>query len=115
MIVELARRVCVQHRPINASHGAGKEENQLCSPLPQKGRVKCSLHSNTEPKQPNSGHSSPTHRVRRRKRGNSSISSRPTRRLPKPTNRCQFTSIRRFNGERIARTVLPSPRKKSKF
>jgi hypothetical protein len=44
--------------------------------LPQKGRIKCSLQSNTEPKQPNSGRSSPTHRVRRTKRGNSAILSR---------------------------------------
>src|SRR6266567_8185668 len=89
--------------------------DQLWSRLPQKGRVKCSLHSNTEPKQPNSGHSSPTRRVHRRKRGNSATSSRPTRHLPKTRNGWQFISIRRFNGERIARTVLPSLRKKSKF
>src|SRR5260370_10432332 len=71
--------------------------------------------SNTEPKQPNSEHSSLTHRVRRRKRVNSAISSRPTRRLPKTKSGWQFISIRRFNGERIARTVLLSLRKKSKF
>src|SRR6266481_1520073 len=84
--------------------------------LPQKGRVKCSLRSNTEPKQPNSGRSSPTHRVRRRKRGNSAISSRPTQRLPKTKNGWQSISIRRPNGERITTTVLPLLlRKKSKF
>jgi hypothetical protein len=70
-------------------------------------RVKCSLRSNTEPKQPNSGRSSPTHRVRRRKRGNSAISSRPTQRLPKTKNGWQSISIRRPNGERITTTVLP--------
>src|SRR3989442_15395316 len=82
---------------------------------PQKGRIKCSLQSNTEPKQPNSGRSSPTHRVRRTKRGNSAISSRPTQRLPKTKNGWQSISIRRPNGERITTTVLPLLRKKSKF
>src|SRR5262245_10273953 len=82
--------------------------------LPQKGRIKCSLQ-NTEPKQPNSRHSSPTHRVRRTKRGNSAILSRSTRRLPKTKNGWQSISIRRFNGERITTTVLALPTKKSKF
>jgi hypothetical protein len=80
----------------------------LCSYLPRKGRAKCSLRSNTEPKQPNSGRSSPTHRVRRTKRGNSAISSRPTRRLPKTRNGWQFISIRQSNGKKNSenRTAL---------
>jgi hypothetical protein len=62
------------------------------------------LRSNTEPKQPNSGRSSPTHRVRRTKRRNSAISSRPTRDLPKTKNGWQSISI--------TTTVLPLLRKK---
>src|SRR5207249_10438969 len=62
-------------------------------------RVKCSLRSNIEPKQPNSGHSSPTHRVRRTKRVNSAISSGPTRRLPKTKNGRRKNSDNRTRSE----------------
>src|SRR4029077_5730516 len=74
--------------------------------------VKCSPRSNIEPKQPNSGRCSPTDRVRRMKRRNSAISSRPTRHLPKTKNGWQSMSIRRFNGEKITTIVLPLLRKK---
>ena len=85
-------------------------------PLDQKGRVECSLQSNSEPRQPNSGHSSPTHHhVRRTKRVSSAISSRSTRPLPKTKNGWRAISIRRLNAERIGTAVLPLPRKNSKF
>lgn len=78
--------ICIEDRPISATHGAGKEETRCAPACRRQGRVKCSLRSNTEPKQPNSGRSSQTYRVRRTKRGNSAISSRSTRRLPKTKN-----------------------------
>src|SRR5260370_15596790 len=83
--------------------------------LPQKGRIKCSLHSNTEPKQPNSGRSSPAHRVRRTKRGNSAILSRSTRRLPKTKNGWQSISIRRFNGKELRQPSCPCRRRRATF
>ena len=87
--------ICVEDRPISATHGAGKVETRCAPTCRRQGRVKCSLRSNTEPKQPNSGRSSPTYRVRRTKRGNSAISSRSTRRLPKTKNGWQSRTIQR--------------------
>src|SRR6266508_6195489 len=53
--------ICVEDRPISATHGAGKVETRCAPTCRRQGRVKCSLRSNTEPKQPNSGRSSPGH------------------------------------------------------
>jgi hypothetical protein len=90
-----------------------REESNGASRQPQKGRVQCSLQSNTERKRPNSELCSPSHRVRRAKRVSCAIWSRPTRRLPKMKTGWRPISIRRSSAERIATTVPSSPRKKA--
>ena len=56
------------HRQINANQDAGRRQTNSGPACPRKGVSKCSPLSNTEQKQPNSMHSSPTHRVRPTKR-----------------------------------------------
>jgi hypothetical protein len=90
-----------------------REESNGAPRQPQKGRVQCSLQSNTERKRPNSELCSPSHRVQRAKRVSCAIWSRPTRRLPKTKNGWRPISIRRFSAERIATTIPPPLRKKA--
>jgi len=105
--------ICVEHRPIKLTAPARRRPVVLW-PAGDKGISNVHCGAISSERQPNSGRSSPTHRVRRTKRGSSAISSRATRGLPKTKNGWLSISIRRFNRERTT-TVPPLLRKKSKF